>query len=1364
MRKLFSLILALCLLLSVVPVSLATEDGLTEGEPVSLEEEVISGENGITEEPAAELTEEPLDAGEEPEGEDLPGSAAASDPEEDAGPQKDTDEEEKGDSSLIPTAGQLEQNEPQGNTQLENVADENVEKPSAVLPAAEEKVEEAEQSTGEEKDGQIEQYATEENLSDEEGKEPEAEESAPGFTVDDSEIDVNAIAPDRLRRITFTDMQATEVTLEWDEVDKPNGAADGYEISWATTDSFDDAKKNAVTTENTSWTIEGLTCGVTYYIFVRAYYIIEGSAGVVSAWAKPLMKAYTPAPAAPTGFQAEQLDDSATKMVFTWNRVPEASGYNIYDVTNGTKKKIATLNQNPADKATLTMTVGNIVPADKLVYWIYSYKTVNKKQVESTEHSDPCEVEYYVPAPLNLTAESKGKDSVRLTWKAVEGVTKYVVERNDGSDEYLVLSEQTATTYTDTKLTFGKVYTYYVTAWVGDREGITTSGVDGQATGVAPGNVKVENLADENSNKVSWSKVDDADGYIVEIRGGIDEGTGEYEWISMPAGINTYYIDPNLTYGQEYLYRVKAYQCPFTYDPNVKVYTPVSSAVSTVARPPKPQGLVLTNLDYDSQELVWNSIEDVDGYALEISTSSTFATVTKEDIPFSAEETVSYINDGCKNATKYYYRIRAYVKDQANQMVYGPYSATKSLKCAPAKPEEVHADYTPGVNQAKVTWTIADGATDYVVYYKENDSSAWTTAETVKATTADPQSYTMKNLHIGSTYSFAVSSVRTTSDGKSATGQKTEAEENPVSIEITDFQPAGLTYTVVNRKKVTLSWKSIKGISLYAVTGVCLEGDDAFENTFGEKEVSGTSLTVSGLKPGHRYIFTVRAKVMVNGVAKYGDPGTAIEVVPTSLAPASLKVSANTKNYGASLSWEKSTGATGYKIEYASSQYAADDEWNELIIITDANELSYQDKNRFTADDAGDVVYYRVRSYIEYDGKQWSTPSAAVKLQIKVPTPAVKTVAEDKSVVRIQVTNTGDIENGTNESVISYELSRSTSATSGFEVLSIVPEVDEEGILTFRDTTAKFGTVYYYKVMAVVTNTHGISKSAKSSAVSGQGKLKPVEGLDVSDEHGGSVDLVWDALYGATGYDVFYKSEGGKWTFFQNVSDTSVRVTGLNPKSQYLFRVAGTAKASGKTIRGNYSESVSGRTAIDVPVIKSVNPASCTSITVKWKKTVDATSYQVVAEDDAGNVVKKTVSGTSVTITDLGKNRTYSIRIRAIIKQNSITDTSEYCVDWEGYTAPAKVTNLTASSIGKNQLILSWNKSAGADGYIVEWTDPETGEYHSMDLAGYKNTSQTITGLTKNTSYTFYVTPYGKEGAEVHLGAEATYTVKTAKK
>ncbi|MBP1550168.1 MAG: fibronectin type III domain-containing protein, partial [Oscillospiraceae bacterium] len=151
--------------------------------------------------------------------------------------------------------------------------------------------------------------------------------------------------------------------------------------------------------------------------------------------------------------------------------------------------------------------------------------------------------------PQNVKATA-GEGKVTITWSAVSGVTKYRVQRLNGTS-WSTVNYPTATSYVDTNVTNGTTYKYRVLAYVDGVWGKVSS--EASATPVkvtTPQNVKA--TAGEGKVTISWSAVDGATKYRVQRLNGTT-------WSTINYPTTTSYVDTNVTAGTAYKYRVLAY-------------------------------------------------------------------------------------------------------------------------------------------------------------------------------------------------------------------------------------------------------------------------------------------------------------------------------------------------------------------------------------------------------------------------------------------------------------------------------------------------------------------------------------------------------------------------------------------------------------------------------------------------------------------------------------------------------------------------------------------------------------------------------------------------------------------------------------
>ncbi len=152
---------------------------------------------------------------------------------------------------------------------------------------------------------------------------------------------------------------------------------------------------------------------------------------------------------------------TAKNVKLSWNKIPQAKGYIIYQYNNSKKKwdTKATLEQN-----TDSYTVKGLTPGTNYRFAVKAYtRSKDGKQVLSKSYVSV----YTATAPnaVNFKVTS-GKKKAALKWSKVKGATGYTVYYKTGKQKSWKKLKSTKTTrYTKTKLKSGKTYTFTVKAY-----------------------------------------------------------------------------------------------------------------------------------------------------------------------------------------------------------------------------------------------------------------------------------------------------------------------------------------------------------------------------------------------------------------------------------------------------------------------------------------------------------------------------------------------------------------------------------------------------------------------------------------------------------------------------------------------------------------------------------------------------------------------------------------------------------------------------------------------------------------------------------------------------------------------------------
>lgn len=338
---------------------------------------------------------------------------------------------------------------------------------------------------------------------------------------------------------------------------------------------------------------------------------------------------------------------------------------------------------------------------------------------------------------------------------------------------------------------------------------------------------------DNSAIKLTWNKVNNADGYVV-----YQTKNGKWTRIAkIDANTNTYTVN-KLTSGTTYKFAIRAYK-------NVKgkeALSPKCQILTSSTNPANITKATFATTD-NSVQMSWNKVAGATGYRVYKYNAS-----TKKWQAIANIKNTSYTFTKLNAGTTYNFTVRAY--KTLNKMSYmSPRYTTFISTTNPMSITKVN--FTTTENSIKMNWNKVAGATGYRVYKYNVLTKNWQGIENIKNT-----SYTFSKLKAGTTYKFTVRAYKSLNGKTYMSPRWTTFTSNT--------NPAMVNFTLTDgNKKATVKWNKVTGATGYKIYYKTSKNG----RWIGLKTTNNktTSYTKTGLEGGKTYYFTVRAYITLNG-------------------------------------------------------------------------------------------------------------------------------------------------------------------------------------------------------------------------------------------------------------------------------------------------------------------------------------------------------------------------------------------------------------------------------------------------------------------------------------------------------------------
>ncbi|WP_261856184.1 OmpL47-type beta-barrel domain-containing protein [Clostridium folliculivorans] len=605
-------------------------------------------------------------------------------------------------------------------------------------------------------------------------------------------------------------------------------------------------------------------------------------------------------------------------------------------------------------------------------------------------------------------------------------------------------------------------------------------------------------------------------------------------------------------------------------------------------------------------------------------------------------------------------------------------------------------------NDITLKWAAVPYATNYTVY--QIIDGVKVLKSTLTGTTV-----TYSNMP-GNDYIYEVHSY-STRFGESQDGSQISFNLTLPSMEA----PSSLTYSIANGNDITLKWASVPYATNYRVYQI-VNGQKVLKST-----LTGTSITYTNMAGGD-YTYEVHSYSDRFGESTEGNTLSFTLALPIMAPPTDVvQTIKNATDF--TLNWTASPYATSYKI------YQIVNGQKVLKSTVTSTTVSYT--NMASGDYSFEIHSYSTRFGESSDG---STIIVTLNGQtMQAPTN-----------LTYSITNGNDI---------TLKWTASPYATS----YKIYQVIDGQAVLqkTVTTTSASFtnmaGGNYDYLINSVSTILGESPVGAETAFTLVLPTMTAPANLAYKIQNGNDVVLTWSAVTYANNYKVYELVDG---QLILKTTVTSLTATLSNvPEGDHTYVVNSVSTRFGESQDGsNTSLSLTFPTML-APGNFTYSIANGNDITLKWNSVTYATGYNIYQLINGQRVLKQTVTGTSVTFTNMPEGD-YNFEIHSYstrFGESQDSSQTNFTLVFPVMQAPS---NFTYSIVNGNDITLKWGSTLYTTNYRI---------YQIIN--GQKTLKQTVTGTSVTFTnmpegdYNFEIDSYSTRFGESQDGSQTSFTL-----
>ncbi|MCA8938222.1 MAG: fibronectin type III domain-containing protein, partial [Planctomycetes bacterium] len=809
--------------------------------------------------------------------------------------------------------------------------------------------------------------------------------------------------------------------------------AELYHIYYGTSAGVTKTNSSRATTTNTFITLNNLVNGSEYFFVIAAQCASEGVNSPESS--------ATPSLTAPLNFSAQAGNAS---VFLDWSAVANATGYRIYYSTSPNVDPLSATMVSAANAPALLTGFSNGITYH---FALSAIDAVSESPLSIELLGTPI-----ISTPSNPQV-SAGDTSALVSFSTVSGASSYKVYYgtssgvNSTSPTSVQVSGSPAMI---SGLTNGTPYYFVVSALDAGSESPTTAELSATPIISTPASLLAN--AGDTSVSLNFAQVAGATSY--KIYYGTSAGVNKASPNSIQVSGSPAVVS-GLTNGTTYYFVATALDAGSESFESLQV-----SATPVISLPQSPS----VTAGNASASVSFDPVSGATSYKVYYGSA---AGVSKASATSASGITSPIVVTGLTNGTPYFFVVTAL--DGGSESSESVQVTTTPLLSVP---QSVSA--SAGDTNASVSFASVSGATSYKVYY--STSAGVTTSAQSFSGTSSP--IVISGLTNGTAYFFALSAI----DANSESALSSEVSATPIiSAPSAPQVSAGDTNALV-------SFSGVAGATSYKVYYSNSSGVN--KSSPNSVQVSGSPAMVSGLSNGTPYYFVVSALDAGSESAETSE----LSATPVISTPTSVQ--ANQGDTNAMLTFASVSGATSYKIYYATATGVSKASPNSVQVSGSPSTISGLTNG---------TAYYFVVTALDAGSESAESTQVSATPVISVPqNPSVMAGDTTASV-------SFDAVNGATSYKVYYATASGVSKASANSATALASPISITGLTN--------GSAYFF----VVTALDAGSESSESTQVTTTPLISIPQMVSLSVGHS-TASVSFGSVSGATSYKVYYST------------------------------------------------------------------------------------------------------------------------------------------------------------------------------------------------------------------------------------------------